>query len=130
MFLIFQNFNNVLNSLYITALFGLRVPRSRLRLPFFFFWLAPLALFMGHEQCIKQSYSVKRVNSVAEIIFLLFSVFSKISSIQTHTYWQCRILALTPFMLNINNIMFYDFEKEYKISWNFEKQFFSNFMVF
>ena len=45
----------------------------------FFFLPAPLALFMGHEQCTKaneQCLKFGGVNSNLKIIFLLFSVIS------------------------------------------------------
>ena len=49
---------------------------------FFFFWPTPLVLFMRYEQYIKgnEQYFVS-VKSNWKLIFLLFSVFSKISGI-------------------------------------------------
>ena len=53
---------------------------------FLFFEPAPLILFMGYKQCIKanEQYFVS-VNSNQKLFFLLFSIFSKINGIQTHT---------------------------------------------
>ena len=52
-------------------------------LHFFFFLLAPLALFMSHKQCIKvNEQCFVSVNSNRKFMFLLFSDFSKISGIQ------------------------------------------------
>ena len=52
-------------------------------LHFFFFLLAPLALFMSHKQCIKvNEQCFVSVNSNRKFMFLLFSVFNKISGIQ------------------------------------------------
>ena len=67
---------------YSKAPFGLHVPHSCLRLPFSFFFF-PLDQLLLHcswnmNSTLRQSYSIKRVKSVAEIIFLLFSVFKGI----------------------------------------------------
>ena len=82
--------------------FGLRLRfHADAFLPPFFFKPMPIAFFMRHI-ANRQMNTVFGVISNLKIIFLLFSVLSKISNIQTHTkylfgYWvYISCLCFTP----------------------------------
>ena len=73
---------------------------------FFFLILAPLALFIEHEQCIKANEQCfVSVNSNQKLFFYCFqfSVFSKISGIQTHTKSSKALLLCSFQIIQIGN---------------------------
>ena len=87
--------------------FGLRFGFMCLRLASFFLFLsAPLTLFIGHEQCIKANEQCfVSVNSNQKLFFYCFqfSIFNKISGIQTHTKSSKALLLCSFQIIQIGN---------------------------
>ena len=87
--------------------FGLRFGFMCLRLASFFLFLsAPLALFIRHEQCIKANEQCfVSVNSNQKLFFYCFqfSIFNKISGIQTHTKSSKALLLCSFQIIQIGN---------------------------
>ena len=87
--------------------FGLRFGFMCLRLASFFLFLsAPLTLFIGHEQCIKANEQCfGSVNSNQKLFFYCFqfSIFNKISGIQTHTKSSKALLLCSFQIIQIGN---------------------------